>query len=80
MTTARQPIRRQSGAGRTVEVVGDVYRFRATGEDCPTRSARNGMQVLRASCCSKHPDGLCSWYTGLIRRMAAEKKYERRLD
>jgi mannose-6-phosphate isomerase-like protein (cupin superfamily) len=33
MTTARQPIVRHPGAGRTVGVVGDVYRFLATGEE-----------------------------------------------
>jgi mannose-6-phosphate isomerase-like protein (cupin superfamily) len=33
MTTARDPIVRQPGDGRTIGVVGDVYRFLATGED-----------------------------------------------
>jgi len=33
MSTGRQPTVRQSGDGRTVGVVGDVYRFLATGED-----------------------------------------------
>ncbi len=33
MCTARQPTLRQPGAGRTIGVVGDVYRFLATGEE-----------------------------------------------
>jgi quercetin dioxygenase-like cupin family protein len=33
MNTPREPILRQPGDGRTIGVVGDVYRFLATGED-----------------------------------------------
>ena len=33
MSMAHQPTLRQLGEGRTVAVVGDVYRFLATGED-----------------------------------------------
>ncbi len=33
MTVTRQPTLRKPGEGRTIAVVGDVYRFLATGED-----------------------------------------------
>ncbi len=33
MTVTRQPALRKPGEGRTIAVVGDVYRFLATGED-----------------------------------------------
>lgn len=33
MTASKQPTFRTPGAGRTIGVVGDVYRFLATGED-----------------------------------------------
>jgi len=33
MTTIRQPILRQTNEGRTIGVVGDVYRFLATGDE-----------------------------------------------
>ena len=39
MTIVRQPILRQTHAGRTIGVVGDVYRFLATGDETDGKHA-----------------------------------------
>ena len=42
----REPIVRLPGRGRTIAVVGDVYRFLATGEETNAAAPRYGIEIL----------------------------------